>query len=584
MSLSFTPTIFSTSYEFPTITPPDVTPNTRVVGICGISSVRDENGAVPSDPSKDGWYHAQFYLLHQLLMEQGVQQKWITSVSPDCLVDNYNQLTYPDTAGIRRIVLDRTMIQRGYLNDVKVVNPKSLRDELKDTLDIEVQDGMQYREPILLIVIGHGYMKEGGIHLHNRTFTSEQMRLWTMGAVDAALVTPNPFAVREGGWLVIPSRILMNHPLSSDPYAQRCLADNGRGKSCGSVWMIEVLNSPAFKELMAPREPPDKKMDEKLIPGMVSAVYDALIGGSVKRSGVDFDSGNDAWEIDYRKRRGKPLYMLKEAWHSLRSLSPDDMPSISSSSLLMLPTNPLGGDLPPELLNRLESLTGSSHPPHPPQPSDHAVSTRRKLLPLIDAYRSSLPGLADDRSGALLSSLIRNVEDNPALSSSRLRKVIAHIEYRLHLMELADRYVSCLDLQEKGRSCSSFDMEKWKREQTRNRVDRLNEVVRILASRFVFPATILEKQGKVFPKPWEYLAMVLMERGGTPAEFESDLEVILNFRKDRIRAATMAAFNDSKVAEAMRKIDRHINDTLEDDSDGRASLFDGDLWVIIQKE
>lgn len=46
----------------------------------------------------------------------------------------------------------------------------------------------------------------------------------------------------------------------------------------------------------------------------------------------------------------------------------------------------------------------------------------------------------------------------------------------------------------------------------------------------------------------------------------------------------MAAFNDCKVAEAMKKINRHINDTLEDDSDGRASLFDGDLWVIIQKE
>lgn len=95
--MSFTPTIFSTSYEFPTITPPDVSPSTRVVGICGISSVRDENGDEPSDPSKDGWYHAQFYLLHQLLAEQGVKQKWVTSVSPDCLVDNYSQLTYRKT-------------------------------------------------------------------------------------------------------------------------------------------------------------------------------------------------------------------------------------------------------------------------------------------------------------------------------------------------------------------------------------------------------------------------------------------------------------------------------------------------------
>ncbi|KFY19035.1 hypothetical protein V493_08182 [Pseudogymnoascus sp. VKM F-4281 (FW-2241)] len=576
--MPFTPTLFSTSYEFPIVTPPDVSPNTRVVGICGVSSVRDKNGAVPSDPSKDGWYHAQFYLLHQLLMEQGVQQKWITSVSPDCLVDNYTQLTYPDMKGSRRIVLDRTMIQRGYINDVKVVNPKSLRDELKDTLDIEVQDGMEYREPILLIVIGHGSIKEGGIHLHNRTFTSEQMRLWTMGAVDATLVTPNPFTGREGGWLVVPSRLLMNHPLNRDPYAQRCLADDGRGKSCGSVWMIEILNSPAFKDLVALRGPVDKKMEERLIPDLIDAVYDALIGGRVNRWGVDFDPNNDAWETDYRKRRGKPLYMLKEAWYSLRSISSDDLPIVSSSSLTTLPTNPVGGELLSDLINRMENPGGSSQSP---QPTDYAVSTRRRLFPLIDAYRRSLPGSADDRSEALLGSLIQKVEDNPGGSLSRVRHVTAQIEYRFHLMELADRYVSCLDLQEKGRGCSGFDMEKWKTGQTRERVDRLNEVVRVLAPRFVFPATILEKQGKVFPKPWEYLAMVMLERGGTAVEFQRDLEVILNFRNDRILTATMAALNDKRVVEAMRKIDRHINDTLEDDSDGRASLFDGDLWVIL---
>ncbi|ELR08988.1 hypothetical protein VC83_05984 [Pseudogymnoascus destructans] len=569
--MPFTPTTFSTSYEFPILSPPDVAPGTRVVGICGISSVRDENGAVPSDPSKDGWYHAQFYLLHQLLREQGVQQKWITSVSPDCIVDNYSQLTYPDIKGTRRIVLDRTMIQRGYMNDVKVVNPKSLRDELKDTLDIEVQDGMEYREPILLIVIGHGSMKDGGIHLHNRTFNSEQFRLWTMGAVNAGLVTPNPFTGREGGWLVVPSRLLMNRPLNCD----------GRGKTCGSVWMIEVLNSPAFKELMTPRDPSDKRMEERLVPELINAVYDSLIGGRVKCGGVDFDPDTDAWEIDFRRRRSKPLYKLEEAWYSLRSLSPGELPSVSSSSLLALPTNPVSGELPAELLNRLENLAGSSQSQ---QTTDYTVSTRRKLLPLIDAYRRSLPGLADDHSEALLSTLIHKVEDNPDVCLSRLRRVTAHLEYRFHLMELADRYVSCLDLQEQGRSCSGFDMEKWKREQPREQVDRLEKVVRILASRFVFPATILEKQGKVFPKPWEYLAMVMMERGGTSREFERDLEVILNFRKDRIRAATMAALKDKRVEEAMRKIDRHIKDTLEDDSDGRASLFDGDLWVIVQKD
>lgn len=423
------------------------------------------------------------------------------------------------------------MIQRGYMNDVKVVNPNSLRDEVNNTLDIEVQDGMECKEPILLIVIGHGSMKDGGIHLHNHTFLWEQMRLWTLGAVDVTLVTPNPFTGREGGWLVVPSRILTNHPLGIDPYAQRCLADDGRGRSCGSVWMIEVLNSTPFKELMASRNSDDKIMEEKLTPELLDTMYDALIGGRVRRGGVDFDPNADTWEMDYRRRRGKPLYMLKEAWYSLRSYSPDELPTVSSSSLLFLPNKPVSGELPLDLLRSLENLSiqkGQGSFSRCRKTTDYTMSTRRKVLPLIDAYRRSLPGLADDRSEALLRAMIQKVEDSPDGSVSRIRRVTSNIEYRLRLMELADRYVTCLDLQEKGRSCSGFDMENWKREQPPERVDRLQEIVKILGTKFVFPATILEKQGKVFPKPWEYLAMVMMERGGTPEEFEKDLAVILN--------------------------------------------------------
>jgi hypothetical protein len=48
----------------------------------------------------------------------------------------------------------------------------------------------------------------------------------------------------------------------------------------------------------------------------------------------------------------------------------------------------------------------------------------------------------------------------------------------------------------------------------------------------------------------------------------------------------MAALNDHRVTEVRKRIDRHVNDTLdvEDDSDGKASLFDGDLWVILHND
>jgi hypothetical protein len=282
---------------------------------------------------------------------------------------------------------------------------------------------------------------------------------------------------------------------------------------------------------MASRNPDDKIMEEKLTPELLDTMYDALIGGRVRRGGVDFDPNADTWEMDYRRRRGKPLYMLKEAWYSLRSYSPDELPTVSSSSLLFLPNKPVSGELPLDLLRSLENLSiqkGQGSFSRCRKTTDYTMSTRRKVLPLIDAYRRSLPGLADDRSEALLRAMIQKVEDSPDGSVSRIRRVTSNIEYRLRLMELADRYVTCLDLQEKGRSCSGFDMENWKRKQPPERVDRLQEIVKILGTKFVFPATILEKQGKVFPKPWEYLAMVMMERGGTPEEFEKDLAVILN--------------------------------------------------------
>jgi hypothetical protein len=55
--------------EVVTSTPPDVTPNTRIVAVCGLTQKE-------ADPGEDGWFLADMMTYYALFGNQTVAQKW----------------------------------------------------------------------------------------------------------------------------------------------------------------------------------------------------------------------------------------------------------------------------------------------------------------------------------------------------------------------------------------------------------------------------------------------------------------------------------------------------------------------------
>lgn len=395
--------------------------------------------------------------------------------------------------------------------DMKIVDPANLHTSLKLTLDFEASLSRVHSQPIMLLIFGHGCMKESGMWIGDSLFTPQNLCDWTDGAV-VAVVTPNPFAGPQMGWVAIPDLRLDELPDSLESPRPESYEYEGAqrvNRVCGSVWLREVLKSKALAPLLKDGDTVVGGTKEANQKDLVDAVHTALICGTGRASGINFESDADRWEIDYRSRFGLQLLQWKLRWDSLPN--PSSIPDTASS-----PTSDSISSSSSTL--ELGSSTTSSPAELDASVADQRrTSYRHKLLPLISAYRATLPGIPSRGSDALLNLLMRRVTLDPSCSLSRMRTVCSHIEYRLHLMELADRYVVLLGMDDVGESCASFDFPAWARVQTPAQFAAYEELVYQVVATRIFPKPVVEKQGRVFFKPMQYLSMLFL-RYGTAGE------------------------------------------------------------------
>lgn len=170
--------------QFNIHSPPDIAPNTRVIGLCGVNDfmlVNNETGipdmiapeAKPGDcldgvklgtasPTVDGWFFSDFFLFEYLLRGQGHSQKWFTCVSPQLLVEKYGQYLHGNPAEHRRVVLDEKLL-RQHGNQFHVSPPDRLRSEFFYHLEEQCTAAAALNQPVLVLMFSHGNPKKFGI-------------------------------------------------------------------------------------------------------------------------------------------------------------------------------------------------------------------------------------------------------------------------------------------------------------------------------------------------------------------------------------------------------------------------------------
>ncbi|OBT42830.1 hypothetical protein VE00_08144 [Pseudogymnoascus sp. WSF 3629] len=140
---------------------PDVKPNTKIVGICGITDWNKENDPkLPgrAAPNQEGWHFADFYLFHHMLKEVAYDQVWVTCVSPETAVEKYGRYVYgdytPKKIENRRVVLEESML--GELYDVRTASPEDLLRAALTTISKACIQATDEGRPVLILIFSPG--------------------------------------------------------------------------------------------------------------------------------------------------------------------------------------------------------------------------------------------------------------------------------------------------------------------------------------------------------------------------------------------------------------------------------------------
>ncbi|PLB41467.1 uncharacterized protein BDW47DRAFT_99117 [Aspergillus candidus] len=171
---------------------PNVTPQTRVIAVLGVDEPSSASKAA-SPSLGDGWMVSDFYLWLHVLDGMGKDQKWITSMSPDYLLQKYGkedkvtlevidddepEVTKPvrtkwasgfihgDPFETRKVVLDENLLPQ-VLAKV-TIGPKGddLRDFFMQQLKNTMADAAEFGDDVLIMIFSHGdYDSAGGLCL-----------------------------------------------------------------------------------------------------------------------------------------------------------------------------------------------------------------------------------------------------------------------------------------------------------------------------------------------------------------------------------------------------------------------------------
>jgi hypothetical protein len=298
---------------------PDVKPNTKILGICGITDWNEENdpklpGAAA--PNREGWHFADFYLFHHMLKEVASDQVWLTCVSPETAVEKYGRYVYgdysPKKVETRRVVLEESKLCE--LNDVKTVSPESLLDTALATISKTCIEATAEGRPVLILVFSRGTQPDYSIVIGGED--GDDTKLLTRESFREAIGSQAPEAglcllateYHTGAWAINPD-MKVAHVASQGKYFEHLawpISGTIHKRPCGPEFayaisdMLLRLNIEGFVANIrdGERGADYDEYDEKL--------HDVVeyILKEIEFRDLSLFSGDDEWETEYSERAG----------------------------------------------------------------------------------------------------------------------------------------------------------------------------------------------------------------------------------------------------------------------------------------
>jgi hypothetical protein len=148
-------------------------------------------------------------------------------------------------------------------------------------------------------------------------------------------------------------------------------------------------------------------------------------------------------------------------------------------------------------------------------------------------YRASFPGMDNASINTAFHTDVRLLLTSKERYKNELADLLtlsSTLAYRLEGIAIGTRYKDLLKLEYPD--CNSFDVEGWtfpryesKQKEAKEQLLRYKKFRSLIKDANIFSAAS-EDQGYTYPKPWEYLAIALVESQKTQAEIEGAISLL----------------------------------------------------------
>ncbi|KAH7305640.1 hypothetical protein BKA65DRAFT_543915 [Rhexocercosporidium sp. MPI-PUGE-AT-0058] len=520
------------NYSFPSNTPPDVTSKTRVLFLCGINNERVQNDPLGhgwASPMWDGWFFSDlFYLLH-VLDGLGASQKIMTCVSLRDIVDEYIEYLHGNPCEERKIVMNKEMFEtRNFSSpNFSVSHPNQLRVDFLKQLKKECIEAREQQQNFLVVLLSHGDFESKGLFLGGinsedpQYIMTREMFSEAVGEQNVQICVMSA-ACYSGGWTVRPDilNITALTAASEENESSSWEQPKSMGRACGTIFSSALTTT--SDQLGATQEITYKEYVDTIL--RVCTYHTDRLDDQ----GFSFSAQNDNWGLDYMARTGAPLYHFRARWNLLKGVPPayehpitnrDASRRNSDGSYKLINTS---GVLQPDDSAELFEKFNPSWTPDVLHGLSASLRSRfgsvRDVDPLAkfrkhvaragNIYLDSNPGRPNVYSNMELLTRIKNVHRSIPMTSEQLETVLTQIEYRMSLMEHANRLAKYLGLDRPR--CQTIDMDDWIRNASGKSRSAYNYAREEIVSKRILGRPT-SQQGREFPKPAMYLAACLSD-------------------------------------------------------------------------
>ena len=470
--------------EFLTHTVPEITPNTVVLGVCGIP---------PEDasPLEDGWFFSDFFAFNYLLKGLG-RQTWLSSVGPRDLLTEHGEYLHGNPFCDRKVVLDETIIEE--LSPVLVLRTSNLRQGFLHILSSECEFARLSNRPVLVFLFGHGHYQTKGVFL-GTSDAKVTIPDFVQAIGENVAVTVISTACFSGGWAVHPLlNITASTAAGPEKFSESWPPSGSVGRTCGSIYATALIQS--LSECSTTK---DKCAEIETYNEFARTVRETLVT-RVDRLGAEHDisfcAQDDNWEAPWSQRTGIPLEDFKGRWAKLPARPSTMEPSLCNRDPLA--TTPST----PTLSWRLGRLGGRF--------GGTERSQKRFVQQLARDHLSTCPGTWTVGHGPKVGGMLRQFIAGTKYTSA---EILTILEYRHYMIDLVNRL--CADWKiplPDGKKCFEFFEKEWSariRSDTPDVLEKFVKVTKLIDKVALFPSATKE-QGFTFYQARNYLAAALV--------------------------------------------------------------------------